>query len=270
MIGALRGAVSRFFVADGFFLAAGLAFFFLVCMIPLVLLGVSTVGFVLSTEQAGQEVVGQLARNFPVYKSEIARVLLRIVNTRTVSGLLGTVILVFFSTPLFSASRLALHRLLAIRMPRSFFRNLARDAAMVLLLGVLLFAASTVTWLFQWFRELVLELMFEPIQVSAHWIGAMSAGLSLALSTTMFYLAYRYVPRRRVRGSAALAGAIMASLLWEVAKQLFRLYIRSVGLYDQIYGPLGVLVAFVMFVYYSAIVFVFGGAYVAALDARRR
>ena len=54
----------------------------------------------------------------------------------------------------------------------------------------------------------------------------------------------------------ALAGAVLASVLWEVAKQLFRLYIRNVGVYDQIYGPLGVLVAFVMFVYYSAIVFV--------------
>jgi YihY family inner membrane protein len=270
VIGAFRAAVSRFLAADGFFLAAGLAFFFLVCMIPLVLLGVSTVGFVLSTEQAGQEVVGQLTRNFPVYKREISRVLLAIVNARAASGLVGTVILVFFSTPLFSASRLALHRLLGVRLPGGFFRNLARDAAMVLVLGVLLFLASTVTWVFQWFRELVLELLLDPVQVSARWIDAMTTGLSIALSTAMFYLAYRYVPRRRVRGGVALTGAILASLLWEIAKQLFRVYIRSVGLYDQIYGPFGVLIAFVMFVYYSAIVFVFGGAYVAALDARRR
>jgi len=270
VIGSLRGAVSRFFAADGFFLAAGLSFFFLVCMIPLVLLGVSTVGFVLSTEEAGREVVGQLTRNFPVYKREISRVLLAIVNARTVSGLLGTVILVFFSTPLFSASRLALHRVLGIRIAGGFFRNLARDTAMVLLLGVLLFAASTVTWVFQWFRELLLELVFEPVRASPRWIETMTTGLSIVLSTIMFYLAYRFVPRRRVRGSAAFAGAVLASLLWEIAKQLFRLYIRSVGLYDQIYGPLGVLVAFVMFVYYSAIVFVFGGAYVAALDSRRR
>jgi uncharacterized BrkB/YihY/UPF0761 family membrane protein len=39
--------------------------------------------------------------------------------------------------------------------------------------------------------------------------------------------------------------------------------------YDQIYGPFGVLVAFVMFAYYTSIVFVFGAAYVASLDARR-
>ena len=49
---ALRGAFSRFIAADGFFLGAGLAFFSLVTMIPLVLLSVSTLGFVLSSELA--------------------------------------------------------------------------------------------------------------------------------------------------------------------------------------------------------------------------
>src|SRR5947199_10305554 len=93
--------------------------------------------------------------------------------------------------------------------------------------------------------------------------------VSPALATGMFYLAYRYVPHRRVGVGAALAGAVLASVLWEVAKQLFRLYILKFGLYSQIYGPLGILVAFVMFVYYSAVVFVFSAAFVAALDARR-
>ena len=40
-------------------------------------------------------------------------------------------------------------------------------------------------------------------------------------------------------------------------------------MYDQIYGPLGVLVAFVMFVYYSAIVFILGAEYVGALERGR-
>lgn len=266
MFGGLRGAFSRFFAQDGFFLAAGLAFVFLICMIPLVLLGVSTLGFVLSTEQAAQEVVGQLARHFPVYKGEISRALLRIVHTRNVSGLVGTAILVLFSTSLFASMRLVIHRMLGVRGGRSLLRNLAVDAGMVLLLGVLLFAATVVTWLIQGFHELVLE----PQELPFAWIRALGVGLSVAISTAMFYLGYRYVPYRRVRVGAALAGALLAGLLWEVAKQLFRLYILRVGIYDQIYGPLSVLVAFVMFVYYSAIVFVLGAAYVAALDARRR
>jgi membrane protein len=260
-----RGALSRFVVADGFFLSAGLAFIFLMCMIPLLLLGVSMVGFVLSSEQAARHVVGQLSQQFPVYQKQIAAALLRIVETRTMSGLLGTAVLVLFSTPLLSASRLILHRLLGVRGDVGLLRGLVRDVAMALLLSALLFAVSTVTWLYHWLRALAVN----ALPVPPRWFEVTGLPLSLALSTVMFYLAYRYVPRRRVRVGAALAGAVLASVLWEVAKQLFRLYILKFGLYGQIYGPLGVLVAFVMFVYYSAVVFVFAAAFVAALESRR-
>src|SRR5438874_371848 len=263
---AIRGAFSRFFAESGFFLAAGLAFFFLICCIPMTLLGVSTLGFVLSTERAADEVVGQLARNFPVYRREIAMVLLRIIETRALSGIAGTLVLVFFSTPLFGASRLVMHRMLGVQASGGFVRNLLLDAVLVLLLTLLLFLASVVTAIFQWFQEYFLE----AIGVPWTWLYWIAVAFSLSLSTGMFYFGYRYVPRRRPRASAAVMGAILTAMLWEIAKQLFRLYIRRVGVYDQIYGPLGVLIAFVMFVYYTCIVFVFGAASVASLDAYGR
>jgi YihY family inner membrane protein len=133
-------------------------------------------------------------------------------------------------------------------------------------LSILLFAVSAMTWLYHWFRALALGALAVP----PRWFEFASLGLSLTLATLMFYFAYRYIPRRRVRPGVALAGAILASLLWEIAKQVFRLYIQKVGIYDQIYGTLGILVAFVMFVYYSAVVFVFAAAFVAAIEARRR
>ena len=262
----LRGAVSRFIAESGFFLAAGLAFFFLVCIVPLLLLAASTLGFVLSSQEAAHEAVNQLTRNFPVYRREITSAILRIVETRAASGIIGTLILIFFSTPLFGAIRLVLHRMLGVRSGGGYVSNLLLDSGMVLVLTVLLFASTSVTWLFQWFQEFIVK----PYHVGWQGAYAITIAVSVALSTIMFYFGYRYVPRRRPRVWAALVGGLLAGGLWEIAKQLFRLYIRNVGVYDQIYGPLGVLVAFAMFVYYSAIVFVFGAAYVASLDAHRR
>ncbi len=266
MLGGLRGAVSRFVAGDGLFLAGGLAFFLLLSLIPLVLLGVSAAGFVLSGREAAQEVVGQLTSNLPVYRKEVTRVLLRIVETRKLSGLVGTLVLVLFAMPLFGAARLVMHRMLDVRSGAGLVRSLVRDAGMVLLLGLFLFGSLGVTWTVDWLRQWVLE----PAAVPLGWIRSLTIAVSLGLSTLMFYLGFRYVPYRKVRAAAALAGAVMTAGLWEVAKQLFRLYIRQVGLYDQIYGPLAILVAFVMFLYYSAVVFVFGAAFVAALDTRRR
>ena len=264
MFGAFRSALARFNAVDGPFLAAGLAFSFLVCTIPLVLLGVATVGFVLSGEQAAHEVVGQIARNFPVYRREISRALLAIVETRRLTGLLGTVILIFFSTQLFSAARLVIHRVLGVRLG-SFLKNLARDALMVVLLSVFLFVGTVAAWVVEWIQAFVLE----PAHVSLQWIEAAWVGFSLSVSTLMLYLGYRYLPRRRIRRGAALAGAILASVLWEVAKRLFRLYVRNVAGYGELFGSFGVLIAFVMFVYYTCLVFVLGACYVAAMDTRR-
>jgi YihY family inner membrane protein len=264
MIGALRSAGARFYAVDGLFLAAGLAFSSLICMIPLVLLSVSTVGFVLSGEQAAHEVVGQLARNFPVYRREITRTLLAIVESRRVSGLVGTIILVLFSTQLFSAARLVMHRVLGVR-GGGFLGNFARDAFMVALLSGFLFVGTAASWTVEWLQIFILE----PAEVSTQWIDAAWVAMSLTLSTIMLYLGYRHLPRRRIRPRAALAGAVLASVLWEAAKRLFRLYVRNVAVYGQMYGSLGVLVAFAMFVYYTCVVFVLGACFVAAVEARR-
>jgi len=265
MVRALRSAVSRFYAADGLFMASGLAFSFLICLIPLVLLGVSVVGFVLSGEQAAREVVSQLTRNFPVYRGEITSTLLAIVENRRVSGVLGTVTMIVFASQLFGVARLVMHRVLGVRAG-SFLGNFARDALMVLGLSVFLFLATVATSVMEW----VLAVFVAPARLPKQWIDAAWVGLSLTISAVMLYLGYRYLPRRRIRPSSALAGAVLASLLWEIAKRLFRLYVRNVAVYGQIYGPLGVLVAFVMFVYYTCVVFVLGACYVAAVETRRR
>jgi membrane protein len=264
MLGTVRGAWARFRAQDGPFLAAGLSFAFLVCLIPLLLLGVSLAGFVLSREQAAQEVVALLARQFPVYRAEFQRALLRVVQTRGASGVVGTVVLILFSTWLFGAARLVMHRMLGIRRARPLMRSVVGDAGLVVLLILLLFGTGAVTWGAEGLRALLVP----------HWSGPSVRLLTVALGTStsgvMLYLGFRYVPTRRVRPGAALGAALVTTVLWEVAKQGFRWYVRRLALYDQIYGPLGVLAAFAMFVYYSALVFVFGAAWAASAEARRR
>ena len=265
MVREVRNAFSGFYAHQGFFLAAGLSFYFLICLIPFLFLIISLLGFILSSEQATRQVINQLAPIMPVYQKEIGRILLRIVATRNVSGILGTVILILFSTQLFGASRLVLDRILGVKRGRGFFRGMLFDIFWIFMIGVLFLTALAVTDLFAWAKVFILR----PAQMPPEWIHYMGIGLGLALATWMFYLLYRHLPHRPVPRGAALAGALLASVLWEVAKQLFRLYIATVGMYDQIYGPLGVLVAFVMFVYYSAIVFVLGAEYVGALERGR-
>jgi len=264
VIRGLRQAFSGFFAHQGFFLSAGLSFYFLICLVPLVFLVVSLAGFVLSSEAATREVINQLSQIVPVYRKEITRTLHRIVATRGVSGLVGTLILILFSTQLFTALRLVLNRVLGVR-GRSFLRGMLFDIGMIFVIGVLFLATIAATTIFAWFKTFV----FTPVGVPGYWVEWMSVGLGLVFSTAMYFVIYRFFPHRRIFWGAALAGALLASLLWELAKHLLRLYIAEFGFYDQIYGPLGILVAFIMFVYYSAVVFVLGAEFVAVLERGR-
>jgi membrane protein len=265
MIVALWKALRGFYAHGGFFLAAGLSFYFLICLIPLLFLFVSLVGFALTSEGASQVVLNQLAQIVPVYRKEMNEMLTRIIDTRRLSGLLGTLILLLFSTQLFGAQRLVLNQVFGVRRGRGFFRGMASDILMIIVLGAVFLSSIALVDLFAWLRVFVLNPVMPRL-----WVRWTFVGLALAFNTVLFFMAYRYFPSRRVVLWATFWGAFLASALWEAAKQIFRWYIVSFGVYDQIYGPLGFLVALSMFAYYSGIVFILGAEYAAALEARWR
>src|SRR5207247_11364527 len=111
-----------------------------------------------STGGATQRGGGELTTQLPAYQGQSTRTLVRIVEARTASGVLGTVVLVPFSTPLFGASRLVLHRLLGVRVMggvvRNFLGNFVTDAALVATLSILLFVTTTVSWMYHGLQKI--------------------------------------------------------------------------------------------------------------------
>jgi membrane protein len=261
LIIALRDAWANFRAHRGMFLASGLAFNFMVCLIPLLFFVVSVAGFVLSRRTVMEAVLSQLSAIVPVYKSELSQALAAIIRRRRLSGLLGTAVLLVFASQLFNAVRLVLSDIFGFRGGPGFFRGMLRDVVMVLAMGVLFLGSIVISDVFGWLKI----LLFQTVGVPSQWVTSWSLALALAFSTAFFFVPYRYFPHRRVPGGAAIAGALLAAVLWEGAKQLFRLYILSFGVYDQVYGPLGVLVALAMFAYYSGVVFILGAEFAAAL-----
>ncbi len=250
------------------FLASGLSFNLIVCLIPVLFFLVSLVGFVLSRGAAVEVVVNHLAQFVPVYKNELHQVLAEIIRRRSLSGLLGTAVLLLFASQLFASLRLVLNEVFGFTHGPGLVHEMLKDLLLLLVMGVLFLASIVITDLFGWLEILLMV----PVGMPPEWIWSAFIMMALAFNAAMFFVAYRYFPHRKVPAGAALAGALLASVLWEAAKQLFRWYILTLGLYDQIYGPLGALVALSMFTYYSGVVFVLGAEFAAALraGARRR
>jgi len=88
--------------------------------------------------------------------------------------------------------------------------------------------------------------------------------LSLALLVTpvlmglAFSALYLWMPNTRVKWQAALVGGGVASLLWMINNQLSSIYHSKVLTYNAIYGSLGALPIFLVGVYFTWLIVLFG------------
>ena len=89
--------------------------------------------------------------------------------------------------------------------------------------------------------------------------------LSLALTTATFTLLYVAVPNRDVDWYDAAWGGLVAGLAFEVAKRGFAIFITQFPTYSKIYGALAALPLFLLWVYVSWMITLFGALLVAAL-----
>jgi membrane protein len=255
-----------FYEHDGFFLAAGLSFYTVICIVPFVLLVIAGSAFLISNETVLREVLQRLGTVLPVYQAEMEVALRAVIAARGVSSIVGTVVLLFFASQLFAATRLVLNRVFQHK-GRSFIHGMLFDVWMILVLTIGFLASIAVTGLFAWIRGIALLLgrgAFVPMVF--HWAGLL---LVLLLDTALFVVIFRFVPNRRIRWSSVIVGGLATATLWEAAKQAFRWYIQNVGVYSAVYGSLGVTIALMMWVYYSAIVFILGAALIRSLEEHR-
>jgi membrane protein len=92
--------------------------------------------------------------------------------------------------------------------------------------------------------------------------------LPILFEMLAFLLLYLIMPNVRVSLKHALAGAIVASILFEVSKRLFGLYIMKLSNFELVYGALSTLPIFLVWVYFSWGIALIGAEVVAVLQER--
>lgn len=88
------------------------------------------------------------------------------------------------------------------------------------------------------------------------------------LTVTTLYL---ILPNTRVRLKHALLGGLFTSLLLEIAKNLFTLYMTTqAARYGVIYGSLTTIIIFLLWILYAASIFLIGAEVVYNLGLRKQ
>ncbi len=94
--------------------------------------------------------------------------------------------------------------------------------------------------------------------------------LSVLLVFGLFYALYRGLPRRRPAVKVALVGGATAAVLFELARHLFAMIVRSADPGSLYTGTIAVIVAVVFWTYYAAFLFLVGAEVAQAWDLRQR
>ncbi len=262
----VRG-ISRKLMNDNIlFLASGLAFNGILAMIPLMLLSASALGTFLNSSELGvRQLNGILDAIFPPQpfaisiKESILKIISDIVAYRTSLGVFGAIVLIWTATSLFDALRSVLHNIYKLERKKSLLVSLLHDVGFVFLAFVLFVTSNLAVWVFSLLERLVRNV---PELASLHiptFHRTLPSIIFIALTACMFYIIYRYIPDSKPPKVAGIISTITTTIVWVVSGKLFAIYLADFSAISKIYGPYAFILVLLIWIYYSSIIFIFGG-----------
>lgn len=246
------------------FLAGAVAYQIFFALLPLLFLIVGALGLFLTREQVRDEVAGFLRDVVPLLGER--RVIDELAAGSTLSlgvGLLGTVWSV-------TAIHDALARALGAVFGRGRARPFVRDKLAAIGFAALLLLLALVSFAFSFVLQALSDVLRTVGLGEAERIalGFASPTFGLLAGIALFALIYRALPRRRLDRPSILLGAVVAAVLWELAKSAFALYSRNLGAF-RAYGALALAAGLLTWIYLSAIILLIGAEVIKAVLAER-
>lgn len=244
-------------------LAAGVAYWALLSLLPLITLTVSIAGFVLQDEGLRGSFVNWLAGEIPFTLSQADRESLSDTiksasDFSSAGAIVALLVLAWSASSIFTALRNALNTVFEARS-RGVIRGKALDFLMLPTLGLLFLLSIAATALIQIAQDVTADVLGGADPGANAFFLVASHGAALLVTVTTVWLVFRMVPNHGAGWRPLLVPAIVTGIFLEAAKVLVTLYlIRVSG--EGLYASLGSVFAFLVWAYVSAIILLMGAA----------
>lgn len=260
--------------------ASALAYTTLLALVPLLAVGISISTSLLKRE-GGKEQIQNLINTFVskvapqlnlVSKAapgesgseKVAESISSYINTVS-SGTLGAtaiIALVFIAISLLSTIEATVNDIWGVAQGRSWFSRIVQYWALITLgpIFLLLAMAPNVGSSFETTKEFLAQ---------APLIGLVVKVIPLFLLIMAFAGFYQLMPNTKVNWRAALVGGIVGGLLWHLNNVFSVVYFGQVVRNSQIYGKLAIVPVFLMGIYFSWLIVLFGAQVAYAYQNRR-
>ncbi len=245
--------------------AAAIAFHVLFSVFPLILLITVVAGSRMRSAEVRSAIADGLMNTLPLDPSARDQIdqLLLIANANLPAiGIIGAVALVWSASGMLGSVRGAMELAWeGYGGTRPFVRGKLVDAILLTVLVTVILSSFLIGILIGFAPQVPQDafgasgLAHDAAAVVRSWIGPLTSLLS---SIVVMLLAYKFLPKPRPALRFAAAGAIIAGVLFEVARRVFTVYLEKIARYDLIYGSIGSIIAFLFFVYIAAIILLYG------------
>jgi membrane protein len=250
--------------------AASIAYYALLSLFPFLLLSISLLGSVTADEGDRNAVLGFVFQYFPTQFDFISTQLDAFRESRTRIGLAGGLALIWGSLGVFGALTSAVNEAWGVEKQRSFWKHrLVSFLMLVAAGGVMLLALLGVTVMkmaqASWFG--VVLVRFEWLTALQTWTFRQSAAILLIIGLG---LVFYFIPNAKTRFRDVWVGAIVTGLLWRLAFDGFSWYVQKNSQLTVINGSIATVVVFLLWIYLSSVILMFGVEFTAAYARLRR
>jgi membrane protein len=263
-------AVVEFYEADNLTYAASVAYYALLSLFPFALIMVSILGSVTADDLTRQKVLMFVLRYFPGHFDFIISQLDAFRQNPIRLGVGGAILLVWGALGVFGAISTAVNHAWGVEKTRSFWSHrmfsflMLLTAGLMLMIGLLAATAAQIIGA-RWFAGV--SQNYPALQVMQ---GLMIRNALLLLPALVFGLIYYFVPNAKVLLKDVWLGALITGLLWDAGFTGFSWFIRDVSQFSRIHGSIGTVIVFLLWVYFSAVILLWGVEFTAAYSKMRR
>lgn len=232
-------------------LAAALAYYLLLALFPLLLLLIAIATPFLTSEDVVRETIRFATNYFPAAGRELRTILEQVVNARGPVTLLAALGLLWSASGVFDLIQRGLNRAWHISQRRPLWRERLVSIVTVVAVGVL-FGISFAT------SALVRSGVRLRFQIGGESIEIVGVILTTLLNFALFSIIYKVFPLSQVKFRQVWRGSLLASVLWEIAKIVFVIYLLNFARLSLVYGSIGAVIALLLWGYITATILLFG------------
>ncbi|HZX52005.1 MAG TPA: virulence factor BrkB family protein [Pseudomonas sp.] len=256
-----RFLLQRFLADRGANNAAALTYTTLFAVVPMMTVTFSMLSAIPAFQDTGEQIQSFIFRNFVPSAGETLQQYLRDFTTQARQlTWIGVVILAATAFWMLVTIEKAFNTIWRVRQPRRGVSSFLLYWAILSMGPILLgggFAISTYI--------ASLSLISGPDALLG--VQTLLKFMPLLFSVAAFTLLYATVPNAQVPMRHALLGGLFAAVLFEVAKMLFGLYVRLFPGYQLIYGAFATVPLFLLWIYVSWLIVLFGAEVVCNLGS---